>query len=281
MISDNRTKRGAGGRGGAERVDGLVAEVQNATLSGMIVKTEYADIPVAGSPMRTFVAMPNSEGQYPGIWCYSDIFQLTPPLLRTCVRLAGYGFVVAAPEIYRRIEPPGTAIPFDDAGRIRGQQDAAKTPVADFDVDCRAGLDWLSKHPHVARGKIGATGFCIGGHLAFRAAFQPDVLGTVCYYGTGIHNGKLGKDEDAGSLARTKEIHGELMMIFGTKDPHVPDAGRATIDQALRDSGVRYNTLLYPAEHAFTRDEGPRFDPEATDLAFAETIRFFRKVLGH
>ena len=121
----------------------------------MIVKTEYADIPVAGSRMRTFVAAPNAEGEYPGIWCYSDIFQLTPPLLRTCVRLAGYGFVVAAPEIYRRIEAPGTVIPFDDAGRTRGQQDAAKTPVADFDADCRTGLDWLCKHPKVARGKIG------------------------------------------------------------------------------------------------------------------------------
>jgi carboxymethylenebutenolidase len=258
-----------------------VAVGQNATLTSMIVKTAYADIPLAGSPMRTFVAAPNVEGEYPGIWCYSDIFQLTPPLLRTCARLAGYGFVVAAPEIYRRIEPPGTVIPFDDAGRIRGQQDAAKTPVADFDVDCRAGLDWLSKHPKVTRGKIGAIGFCIGGHLAFRAAFQPDVRATVCYYPTGIHDGKLGKDADAGSLARAKEIRGELLMIFGTKDPHVPEAGRETIDRALRDSGVHYRILLYPAEHAFTRDEGPRYDPEATDQAFAETIQLFRTVLGH
>src|ERR1700691_4200837 len=131
----------------------------------MIVHTEYADIPLAGSPMRTFVAAPKVEGQYSGIWCYSDIFQLTPPLLRTCVRLAGDGFVVAAPEIYRRIEPPGTAIAFDDAGSTRGQQDAAKTPVAQFDAHCRAGLDWLSKYPKVAPGKIGAVGFCIGGHL--------------------------------------------------------------------------------------------------------------------
>jgi carboxymethylenebutenolidase len=247
----------------------------------MIVKTEYADIPLAGSPMRTFVAAPGVEGAYPGIWCYSDIFQLSPPLLRTCVRLAGYGFVVAAPEIYRRVEPAGTVIPFDDAGRTRGQQDAAKTAVADFDADCRAGLDWLSQHPKVARGKIAATGFCIGGHLAFRAAFQPDVLATACYYGTGIHDGKLGKDADSGSLARAKEIRGELLMIFGTKDPHVPEAGRETIDRALRESGVRYRTLLYPAEHAFTRDEGPRYDPEATDLAFAETIQLFRKVFGN
>jgi carboxymethylenebutenolidase len=67
-------------------------------------------------------------------------------------------------------------------------------------------------------------------------------------------------------------------MIFGTKDPHVPDAGRAVIDEALKRSGVHYKTLLYPAEHAFTRDEGPRFDPEATDLAFAEMVRLFRDV---
>src|SRR3984957_510307 len=244
----------------------------------MVVTTEYADIPLAGSPMRTFVAAPKAEGQYPGIWCYSDIFQLTPPLLRTCVRLAGYGFVAAAPEIYRRIEPPGTVIAFDDVGRTRGQRDAAKTPVAHFDADCRAGLDWLCKHAKVASGKTAAWGFSSAAPLAFRAAFQPDVRATVCYYGTGIHDGKLGQDADAGSLARANEIRGELLMIFGTRDPHVPDAGRETVDRGLRNSGARYNTLLYPAEHAFTRDEGPRFDPEATDLAFAEMIRLFRRV---
>jgi len=149
-----------------------------------------------------------------------------------------------------------------------------------FDADCRAGLDWLAAQANVTPGKMGAVGFCIGGHLAFRAAFQPDVRATACYYGTGIHDGKLGQDADAGSLARAKEIRGELLMIFGTKDPHVPDVGRETIDQALRESGARYRTILYPAEHAFTRDEGPRFDPEATDLAFAETVRLFRKVFA-
>jgi carboxymethylenebutenolidase len=244
----------------------------------MVIITEYVDIPSSPSPIRTFVAAPKAEGRYPGIWCYSDIFQLTPPMLRSCVRLAGYGFVAAAPEIYSRIEPPGSAIPFDDAGRTRGQQDAAKTPVAHFDADCRAGLDWLATHPKVAHGKIGAMGFCIGGHLAFRAALQPDVRATVCYYGTGIHDGKLGKDADAGSLARAKEVRGELLMVFGSTDPHVPADGRDTIDRALRQAAVNYNTLLYPAEHAFMRDEGPRFDPEVTDLAFADMIRLFRKV---
>lgn len=248
----------------------------------MIVATSYADIAAPGGRMRAFVAAPQGDAGWPGIVCYSDIFQLTPPMTRTCVRLAGYGFIAVAPEIYRRIEPAGTVIPFDDAGRTRGLEDAAKTPVAHFDEDCRAALDWLAGHPKVARdskgAQLGAMGFCIGGHLAFRAALNGDVRATSCFYGTGIHDGKLGKDSDAGSLGRAREIRGELLMVFGTKDPHLPEAGREIVDRGLRQSGAHYRTILYPAEHAFMRDEGPRFDPEATDQAFGEMIALFRRV---
>src|SRR5205085_12200231 len=132
--------------------------------------------------------------------CYSDVFQLTGPMLRACTRLAGYGFVVAAPEIYHRVEPSGTVLPFDDAGRMRGLDDAARTPVADFDTDCRATLDALAAHPLVRSRRLLAAGFCLGGHLAFRAALEPDVRATACFYPTGVHDGVLGHDPDAGSL---------------------------------------------------------------------------------
>ena len=245
----------------------------------MVITTEYVDIPAAGGPMSTFVAAPKREEKSPGILFYSDIFQLTGPMIRATTRLAGYGFVVAAPEIYNRIEPPGTVIPFDDPGRERGMAGAAHTPVSDFDADCRSVLDYLDQHPAVEKGKLGAGGFCIGGHLAFRAALQPDVLATACFYGTGIHNGKLGKDEDAGSLERASEIRGELLLVFGTLDPHVPEEGRAKIHTALKHAGTRFSISLYPAEHAFMRDEGHRYDPELTDQAWSEMISFFRRAL--
>jgi carboxymethylenebutenolidase len=246
----------------------------------MIIATEFVDIPVDGASMRTFIARPKSEGRYPGIIFYSDIFQLTGTMLRSCARLAGYGFVVAAPEIYHRIEPAGLAIPFDDAGRTRGLEDAARTPVAHFDADCRAALDYLSGHPAVASKQLGAAGFCIGGHLSFRAALQPDVKATVCFYGTGIHNGKLGKDEDARSLERAGEIRGELLLVWGALDPHIPEDGRAKIEASLRESGVNFSQRLYTAEHAFMRDEGPRYDSEATDQAFGDMIGFYRRVFA-
>jgi len=242
----------------------------------MIVTTEYMDIPAGESSMRSFIATPKLSGLYPGILFYSDIFQLTGTMLRSCVRLAGYGFVVVAPEIYHRTEPPGLVIPFDESGRARGLENAAKTPVADFDSDCRIALDYIAKHPSAAPGRIGAAGFCIGGHLAFRASLQPEVKATVCFYGTGIHNGRLGKDADAGSLQRAGEIRGKLLLVWGRLDPHIPEDGRSKIEETLCESNKSFAQRLYEAEHAFMRDEGPRYDPEAADQAFGEMVSFFR-----
>jgi carboxymethylenebutenolidase len=105
------------------------------------------------------------------------------------------------------------------------------------------------------------------------------VRGTVCFYPTGLHDGKLGKDADAGSLSRAAEIRGDLLLVFGTADPHVPDEARAAIAAALTRAGTSVATRLFAAEHAFMRDEGPRYDPEATDRAWDEAIAFLRRTL--
>jgi carboxymethylenebutenolidase len=230
--------------------------------------------------MRTFLAAPRAPGPHPGVVFYSDIFQLTEPTLRWAVRLAGHGFVVAVPEIYHRIEPPGTVLGFDDEGKVRGQRDAEATPVADFDADVAAALAWLGAHEAVADGALGAAGHCTGGHLAFRAAMRPDVRATACWYATGLHDGKLGADDDAGSLARAEEIAGELLMIWGTADPHTPEAGRELIGTRLEAAGTRLTWREYDAAHAFGRDVGDRYDPEVTDLAFAETVALFRRAFA-
>ena len=246
----------------------------------MVVSRQYVDVPVDGRQMRTFVAAPRAAGPHPGIVFYTDIFQLTESSLRWCVRLAGYGFVVAAPEIYHRLEPPGTVLGFDDEGKVRGQRDAEETPVADFDADVRGALEFLGSYEPTAGAPLGAAGHCTGGHIAFRSALQPEVRATACWYATGLHDGKLGRDPDAGSLARAGEIRGELLMIFGTRDPHTPQDGRETIKAGLEASGAEFTWSLYDAEHAFGRDVGDRYDPEATDAAFAETVALFRRALG-
>src|SRR6185369_15254368 len=107
-----------------------------------------------------------------------------------------------------------------------------------------------------------------------------DVRATVCFYPTGLHDGALGKDRDAGTLARAAEIGGDLLLVFGSRDPHTPPDGVAKVENALVAARRRFKLVRYPGEHTFMRDEGARYDPELADRAWADTIALFRRVLG-
>ncbi len=245
----------------------------------MQIKKRNIGLIVDDSLMRVYVAEPEAQGQYPGILFYSDIYQLGRPITLLADRLAGYGYVVAAPEIFHRLEPLGAVIEPNDLGRMRGNDDARRTALAEYDADGLAVLEWLQAENSVASGKLGTLGFCIGGHLAFRAAFQSQVKASVCCYPTGIHSGKLGR-EVADTIERVSEIKGEVLTIFGAVDPHVPPEGRQKILQALKEAEVTNLTVTYEANHTFMRDDGYRYDPVATDSAWLEITTFLKRVLN-
>ncbi len=245
----------------------------------MQVKRQNISLLVDDNAMRVYLARPDQEGTFPGILFYSDIYQLGGPITRLVDHLAGYGFVVAAPEIYHRQLPLGTIIEPTDLGRIQGNEAARKTSMAEFDSDACAVIDFLRNYEAVSPQQIGTMGFCIGGHLACRAAFNPLVKTSVCVYPTGIHNGKLGR-EKADTLARIGEIQGEVLLIFGTLDPHIPEDGRVIIRQNLEEQGIRHKILEYKANHTFMRDDGYRFDPMATDQVWQEISLFFQSIFS-
>jgi carboxymethylenebutenolidase len=231
-------------------------------------------VPAPDCEIRSVVISPVGGGRWPGVLLYTDIFQLTESTLRTARRLASAGFIVFVPEIYPRGELAGVALEFDDSGKLAGLAGAARTTTAQFDSDRVAVLDFMENHAGVS--ELLAAGFCIGGHLAFRAAFDPRIAATVCFYPTGLHNGTLGADADAASLARASSIRGRLMIVFGSQDPHVPADARVQIVSTLYAAGLDDLELHVFAggEHAFMRDVGARHDPVITDLAFSEAVSF-------
>ena len=239
----------------------------------MKVREQECRVPAPDCEIRSVLISPVDAGRLPGILFYTDIFQLTESTLRTARRMASAGFVVCVPEIYPRTELAGVALEFDDAGKQAGLAGAAATTTEQFDTDRRAVLDFLEQHPDVEQ--LFAVGFCIGGHLAFRAAFDPRVAATVCFYPTGLQNNGLGGD-DAESLAGAADIHGRLMVVFGARDPHVPADARLQIVSALYRAGLADLELHVYAggEHAFMRDIGARHDPVLTDLALGEALSF-------
>lgn len=245
----------------------------------IIVDTEFAELATPSGPMRTHIVRPAAPGRYPGLVFFSEIFQVTGPIRRVAAMLAGHGYVVAIPEIYHEFEPAGTVLAYDQAGSDRGNVLKTTKQLAGYDADARAVLDHLKARPDCT-GQLGAIGICIGGHLAFRTAMNPDVRGAVCFYATDIHKGSLGKGMHDDSLERAKEIQGELLMIWGRQDPHIPLEGRMKVHARLDEVDAQYTWIEVNGAHAFLRDEGPRYDPELTLRLYSMVFDFFHRRLG-
>ena len=233
----------------------------------MIIKdNETVDIATPTGPMRSYIFRPVAEGRYPGILLYSEIFQVTGPIRRTAVLLASHGFLVVAPEIYHELEPAGTVLAYDEAGAERGNRHKITKELGSYDSDARAALDFLKADPRCT-GRLGVMGICIGGHLAFRAGMNPDVLATTCFYATDIHKRGLGKGMNDNSQDRIGEILGELLMIWGRQDPHVPREGRQLIYNALSDANTHFQW------HEFN-------DPAMAQLSDQIALELFQRNLG-
>jgi carboxymethylenebutenolidase len=246
----------------------------------MMIETSSVDVRLSMSAgagvVRCAVARPTTPGPHPLLLCFADIFGHTPSHLRVLQRFAGHGFVVVSPEPWAAFHPPGTVFDFD-RDRDAALAAQARADVAHEDSARAAVVAHFRAQPGVTDA-IFALGFCYGGHCALRAALDTTTRATACFYPTGVHSDRLG-EAPSPTLARAAEIHGELLLMWGRKDPHIPAAGRARIHAALDAAGVRWEARLFDAEHAFARDVGPRFDPAATDAAFRAALALFARAM--
>lgn len=232
------------------------------------------DILTPTGPMRTSLFQPAADGPFPGVVLFSEIFQITDPIRRMAATLAGNGYLVAVPEVYHELEAPGTVLTYDTAGADRGNADKITKELAGYDSDACAVLDFLQSHP-ACTGNLGTMGVCLGGHLAFRAAMNPSVSAGACFYATDIHSRTLGLGKNDDTLDRIGEITGEMLMVWGRQDPHVPREGRRLIYDAMNDAGVNLQWHEFNGAHAFLRDEGPRYDPALARLAWTLILELF------
>lgn len=226
----------------------------------MQVQTSVVDLATPTGTMRVAVYQPKQRHPAPAVLLYSEIFQITAPITRMATLLAGQGLLVLVPEVFHELNPPGTVLAYDDAGKDKGNQDKWTKPLGQYDSDNQALIGYLQTLTHWD-GRVGAMGVCIGGHLALRAALQPQVRAALCLYPTDLHSDTLPAGNAGQTLARVGESNAQLVFVFGRQDPHVPEAGRRQIQQQLQQSGVSFDWHEVNAEHAFMRDEGERYDP--------------------
>ena len=211
--------------------------------------------------MRTFVAAPAAEGTYPG----DRLLHRHLPAHRAVAALGGAARRLRLPGRRARDLPPrraaGHRARFDDEGKARGQADAEAITTAEFDEDIDAALDVARR----ARGEpVGAAGTAPAATSRSAPRSTRACDGTALWYPTGLHNGKLGKDESDRSRARARSS-GELLLIFGTRDPHTPPPGRDTVKagagrgrHALQWQRVRRRARLRARHRPALRPRGHR-----------------------
>ncbi|CAL1695932.1 unnamed protein product [Somion occarium] len=258
----------------------------------MLITKTIHDVPSKlnpnGRPIRIFVIAPNVPGypnaKFPGVVCFSEIYQVTGPVERFAGQIASNGYVVACPSTYHEFEGP-EALPYDAEGTDRGNRYKIEKEIAGYDEDARLSIDLLTSLPN-CNGRIASTGMCLGGHLAFRAAFDRRVLSSVCFFATDIHSATLGKGKSDNTLIRVRNGEltgrGEVVLIFGKQDTHVPREGRDLIRKTLEDHNVTATILEVQAQHAFIRDEESkgRWDAALTRSIFNFMLEVFERTVG-
>jgi carboxymethylenebutenolidase len=244
----------------------------------MLIQSHVVDLPTPTGVMRTYVHRPAHSNKVPAILFYSEIFQQTGPIERSARFMAGQGYAVLVPEVFHELNPIGTVLGYDDAGRDKGNADKAAKDAQGYDTDNRAMIEWLNTQSWY-NGNLGAMGYCIGGHLAFRAALQPEVKATACFYATDLHGNNIPNKPNQHSMDRLADIKGELMMIWGKQDNHIPTAGRALVYQKLTEANITFTWHEFNGQHAFMRDEGERYDPQLQLIGYQLAIQMFGRTL--
>jgi carboxymethylenebutenolidase len=249
----------------------------------MLLQSHIVDVSTPTGEMRLHVHRPKENNvsrnkKTPAVLFYSEIFQQTGPIARAACYLAGQGYAVIVPEVFHELNPIGTVLGYDDAGREKGNSDKATKDAQGYDTDNRTMIAWLQARSWF-NGNIGAMGFCIGGHLAFRAALQPEVLATACFYATDLHLNTIPNKPNQHSMERLADIKGELMMIWGKQDPYIPVAERLKLYQQLTDANLNFTWHEFNGQHAFMRDEDARYDAELVAIGNQLALQLFGRVL--
>lgn len=205
----------------------------------------------------------------PGLVVVQEIFGVNDVMRQICDQYARQGYLAICPDLFWRIQP---GVQLTDKTDEEWQQ--AFDLMGQFDPD-KGVEDLKAALQHVrgldaCTGKAGSVGYCLGGKMTFLMATRSDADANVSYYGVGL-------DEllpEAGSITKP------LLMHMASEDRFVPKEAQETIRAGLRDHPNVTIHVYEGNDHAFAREGGEHYDPEAAQLANQRTAEFLEQHLS-
>jgi carboxymethylenebutenolidase len=209
-----------------------------------------------------------ADGTGPGLLLIQEIFGISDYIRAVADDLAGLGYVVAAPDLFWRIEP-GFDAKHDQEGLAKSLEMGQRFDAQQGVADSVAALGHLKELPEV-EGGIGVIGFCLGGTVAYFVAGQTEVAALVSYYGSGVQD----------SLEILEQISAPVQFQYGGSDPYIPRDQVARVEAAAAGKPNVEVHVEEEAGHAFHNRKSPMFHvPDAAARAWQRTEDFLQRHL--
>jgi carboxymethylenebutenolidase len=240
-------------------------------------------IPTPDGDARAFAFSPDEgRGPWPAVIMFMDAPAIRPALFDMAQRLASHGYYVLLPDMFWRVgpyEPVNVKAAFrDDESRraFFGKFMSSTNPEKQM-RDTGAFIDWLAEQPKARPGKIGVTGYCMGGGIAFRAAGTfPDKIGAAAAF----HASNLATDAADSPHLLADKIKARVLVAGADEDRGFDEAQKDRLAQALRVAGVKSEVTIYRgARHGYAPADMPVYDKDASERHWRDMLSLFDATL--
>jgi carboxymethylenebutenolidase len=219
-----------------------------------------------GQLIQGYLAEPERAGGAAAVVVIQEWWGVNQQIRGVADRLATAGYIALVPDLYRG----KSTVEAEEAHHLMtglNFGDAASQ-------DVRGAVQFLKTRS----GKVGVTGFCMGGALTLLAlSTAPEIDAGVVWYGC----------PPLEYIDATK-IKAPLLAHWATQDEFFPIGTIDPLQDKLRDAGVTFDFHRYLAHHAFANETavGPgrisatQYDPVWSQQAWDRTFSFFGRWLN-
>ena len=150
-------------------------------------------------------------------------------------------------------------------------------PDAQVMSDLDAAVAWADATGKGDTSRLGLTGFCWGGRIAWLyAAHSSKLKASAAWYGRMVGDTNALQPRNPIDFAR--ELKCPVLGLYGGKDAGIPQASIAQMRAAVTKAGKTAEIVVYPeAGHGFNADYRPGYEKAAAEDGWKRLLAWFQK----
>jgi carboxymethylenebutenolidase len=224
---------------------------------------------------------PDSMGPWPAVLMYMDGIGMRPAVLEVAERIANEGYYVLAPNLFYRVgynAEYGVRV-FEDPESRADLMNRIMPSASPANVmrDTESFLAHFDAQPNVRHGKIGITGYCMGGRLSLYAAgtFGEQIAAAASYHASG-----LATDAPESPHRLAPRMKARVYVAGAIEDRGWDDAQAARLDAALTEAHVEHKIETYNARHGFVFTDTPVYDEAESEHHYRTLFELLDATVG-